>query len=147
MIYFDTSYLVKCYLREFGSEAIRELAAGQTSLACCEYGRLELVVSFHRNFREGLLTKAQYRTVVRQFESDDASGIWTWLSVSAELLRKAASRITDRPSSGFVRAADALHLTCAAESGFTEIYSNDRHLRAAAPQFGLRARNVIGKYR
>jgi predicted nucleic acid-binding protein len=105
-----------------------------------------MVVSFHRNLREGLLTKAQYRTVVRQFESDDASGIWIWLSVSAELLRKAASRITDLPSSGFVRAGDALHLACAAKNGFTEIYSNDRHLSAAAPQFGLRARNVIGKH-
>ena len=146
MIYFDTSYLVKCYLREVGSEAVRKLAAGQTSIVCCEYGRLELVVAFHRNFREGLLTRTQYRTVLHQFESDDASGIWIWLGVSGDLLRKAAARVISLPSAAFVRAGDALHLACAAENGFAEIYSNDRHLIAAAPQFGLIAQNVIRKH-
>ncbi|MBA2434512.1 MAG: type II toxin-antitoxin system VapC family toxin [Verrucomicrobiota bacterium] len=143
MIYFDTSYLVKCYLREWGSEAVRELAAGQSSIVCCEYGRLELVVSLQRNFREGLVTRAQHRTVLRQLESDDARGIWLWLGLSPDLLRQAALRVNNLGSSVFIRAGDALHLACAAENGFAEIYSNDRHLLAAAPHFGLRAQNVI----
>jgi len=47
------------------------------------------------------------------------------------------------PSTTYLRAADALYLATAAEHGFTEIYSNDKHLLAAAPLFGLVGVNAI----
>jgi predicted nucleic acid-binding protein len=45
----------------------------------------------------------------------------------------------------FLRAADAIHLATAAESGFRIVYSNDAHFLGAAKHFGIEARNVIGK--
>ena len=42
MIYFDTSYLAKCYLNETGSAEVRQIAQSQSAVACCEYGRIEV---------------------------------------------------------------------------------------------------------
>ena len=42
----------------------------------------------------------------------------------------------------FLRAADALHLICAQEHGLREIYTNDRHMSAAARHFRLKPMTV-----
>src|ERR1700737_3123318 len=97
MIYFDTSYVAKCYLNETGSAAVRQLAQKQPALACSEYGRIEVAGTFHRNLREGLLTNAHFKVVLRQFASDDRSGVWIWLPLTSELCRKAAAQIKALP--------------------------------------------------
>jgi predicted nucleic acid-binding protein len=143
MIYFDSSYIAKCYLNETGSTSVRELAKSQTNLCCCEFGRIEVTSTFHRNWREQLLTRVQLQLIIAQFEADDEAGVWNWLPVTAELCRNTSTRILGLPTSTFIRSGDALHLASAAENGFAEIYSNDRHLLAAASFFGLQPMNVI----
>ena len=143
MIYFDTAYIAKCYLNEHGSEAVRALAAESERVACCAFGRLELAATIHRNLREGKITPAQSRVIFNQFDLDESNHIWTWLPVSSELLAGATARFRTMKSSTWLRAADALHLACATEHGFKEIFSNDRHLLAAAPAFKIKGRNVV----
>jgi predicted nucleic acid-binding protein len=41
-----------------------------------------------------------------------------------------------------LRAGDAIHIVSAVEAGFNEIWTNDRHLLAAAAHFGLKGRCV-----
>ena len=76
-------------------------------------------------------------------DQDDAADLWKWLPLTDALIEDANREFRKLPASVFVRTADALHLVCARAQGLMEIYSNDRHLLAAAPHFGLAGRNVI----
>jgi predicted nucleic acid-binding protein len=97
----------------------------------------------HRNLREGTISVPQGRLILRQIDSDEADRIWTWLPLTPELLAAAVAKCRVLKPSICLRAADVLHLVCAAEHGFNEIRSSDRHLLAAAPAFDLAGRNII----
>jgi predicted nucleic acid-binding protein len=47
MVYFDTSYLLKCYVLENASAEVRRLAGEREHVACCELCRPELVAAEH----------------------------------------------------------------------------------------------------
>ena len=143
MIYFDTAYLLKCYLAEPGHEAVRTLARESGPLACLHYGIVECRAGVHRHVREGKLTPAEAAVIFQVMQRDDDIGLVTWFPVAAQLLDRVKQEFEKLPATVFLRTADALHLQCAKEQGFAEIYSNDRHLLAAAPHFGLVGKNVI----
>jgi len=103
----------------------------------------EILCSLHRALREGRLDAEQYRAQLDQFRSDQAAAAYRWYPLTDAVLARLDPFLTTAPASTFLRAADALHLACAVENGFTEVYSNDRHFLAAAPFFGLRGVNVI----
>jgi len=142
VIYFDSSYLVRLYFADPGFEQVRELAATD-ALACAEHGRAEVVAALHRKRREGSLTERLFALVLKQFAHDRGAGAFTWLALSHAVLDRVEDRYARLPSDIAVRAADALHLACAAENGFREIYTNDHRLIDAAPHFGLTGVDVI----
>ena len=142
MIYFDTSYIVRLYFADPGYDSVRELAATD-EIACCLFGRVEVVAALHRKFREKALSPSEHRVVVEEFEKDCAAGAFRWLSLSAAVIDRVSQIYAQLPASVFLRAADAMHLACAAENGVREVYSNDTHLLSAAAHFGLRGSDVI----
>ncbi len=143
MIYFDTAYLAKCYLNEHGSQEVKEVAVEDGRVACCEYGRIELAATFHRNLRQKTITPAEFRLLWKQFDLDEANRIWSWLPVDHRLLADVSNRFRKLAPSVYLRSADALHLTCAVQHGFKKIHSNDGHLMAAAMAFGIKGVNVV----
>jgi predicted nucleic acid-binding protein len=140
--YFDTSYLVRLYFEEPGWEKVRALYTGKP-WTCSLHGRAEMLAVFHRKFREGAISPAKLRHIIDQFETDCRLGEFQWLPVSDDLFEILANDFKRLPASAFLRAADALHLVCAREHGFKAIYTNDRHLLAAANHFGLQGKNII----
>ena len=143
MIYFDTAYLLKCYIKEAGWEEVRALARKDELIACSAYGKTELYAALHRKLREGEVTGKQLTTIFRQIDLDDSQHLWNWLSLTESIMSSVVGSFRMLPESVFVRTADAVHLVTAKTNGFSYIYSNDTHLLAAAPHFGLEGRNII----
>lgn len=141
MLYFDTSYLVRLYTTDPGWAKVRALAATDT-VACCLHGQAEVIAAFHRKFREAAVTRKELETLLTQFELDCRAGAFQWLPLSAAVLERLIGIYRRLPSTVALRAADAIHLACAAENRFTEIHSNDIRLLAATVHFGLDGANI-----
>lgn len=143
--YLDTAYLLKLYRPEPGSDAVRALAATADVVVCSLHGRAELIAAAHRKLREGAATPADLDALLAQVGADHAARALDWLPITDVHLDRVTEAFRQAPSTLYLRAADALHLASAAEAGFVEIYSNDRHLLAAASLFGLQGIDVIAR--
>ncbi len=143
MIYFDAAYIAKCYPNEPGAARVRAIAHDAEGLASCELARLEFVCTLQRHLREGHVKPREARQILDEFRADEEGDVWRWLPITSLLLRRVADDVARLPSQGVLRAVDALHLGAAREHGFREVYTNDRHMLAAAHLFGLSGVNVL----
>ncbi|MGE3310406.1 MAG: type II toxin-antitoxin system VapC family toxin [Limisphaerales bacterium] len=142
MLYFDTSYLVRLYTSDPGWEKVRALARTDR-LACCLHGRAETVAAFHRKLREGVILGKELRILLAEFDQDSEGGAFRWLPLSPSVVQRLSSTYARLPATVAVRAADAIHLACAAEAGCGRVFSNDARLLMAAPHFGVVGENVL----
>ena len=140
-LYFDTAYLGK-YWNEPDGALVRQLARGSDGLYSSSIRIAEMACLTHRKFREGPITMAD--AVIRRdwFLDDLNSGVITTVPVTDKLLRRIEATTRALPLTCYLRTFDALHLVTAADSGFSEVWTNDRHMLAAAPHFGLIVRSV-----
>jgi hypothetical protein len=108
-------------------------------------GKMETEAAFHRKFREGTLDHALFSHLNTQLTDDHSFGLTTWFPLSPSIVDRVHQSFLKLPPTVFLRAGDAIHLATASEAGFKEIYSNDRHLLAAATLFKLKGINPLAK--
>ena len=143
MLYFDSNYVLKCYLPEPGGEQVRALAAQPVTKSCSRLGRLEVVAALHRKVREGSLTRPQQKAVWARIVADETAGVWMWLPFDATVQNAVEQAFLGLDGKVFLRTGDAIHLATASVNGFTEIHSHDKHVLAAAAAFGLSGVDVV----
>lgn len=141
--YYDAAFLCKWIFPESNSEKVIIHASELDHLVCAMHGRAEFAATCHRKMREDSATKIQVEEALQQLYQDTKSGFLKWLPLTEKHLARVEHAFRHAPKDLFLRASDALHLAAAAEHGFKEIFSNDRHLLAAAPIFGLKGKNLL----
>ncbi|MGH2354592.1 MAG: type II toxin-antitoxin system VapC family toxin [Chloroflexota bacterium] len=109
ILYLDTSSLVKPYLNEAGGDIVRSQADQADLVAMSIVAYPEARATFARRLREGLLTEAEYETVLGDFERDweQRSSIDVTMAVA-----RAAGELAEKHA---LRGFDAIHLASALE--------------------------------
>ncbi|MDH3523857.1 MAG: type II toxin-antitoxin system VapC family toxin [Acidobacteriota bacterium] len=106
ILYLDTSSLVKLYVEEDGSSAVRGLVESASTVATSVIAYPEARGAFARRCREGSLTRAEHDRVKSDFDLD-----WPHLlrmDVNGTIARH-AGELAERHS---LRGLDSLHLAC-----------------------------------
>ena len=145
MIYFETAHIAKCYLNEPGADRVREVAYGADGLAsvsCPTRVCIDPQMARQRASRDAPGDDDDLEGVRKRSEERRVAVVWS----DTQLLEDARKAVLNSPSTVFVRSGDALHLACAEEHGFDEVYTNDRHMLEAARYFHVTGVNVLSDY-
>lgn len=101
--YFDTSALVKRYIREPGSQRLRALLRRYRVISSAVMP-VEALSAFSRRHASGDLTARDFQAIIAQLEKDRAH--WDLVEVTSEVL----SRAEDLVRRTSLRTLDAIHL-------------------------------------
>jgi hypothetical protein len=141
-LYLDTSYIAKFYFNEPESSRVRELVRGADTIHSSLWALAEFHAVIHRSLREGSLSLDDARDLASRFSEHVEEGLWNLIPVTESLLRRTSALMVAAPRDLFIRTADAVHLETANEIGEREVWTNDRHMLAAASYFGLTGRFI-----
>ncbi len=141
-MYFDTSYIAKFYFNEPESSRVRELVRQADAIYSSLWAFAEFHAVLHRRLREGAASLSDARDLASRFSDHIEEGLWNLIPANEALLRRTSALILSAPVDLFIRTADAVHLTTAYKAGEREVWTNDRHMLAAATYFGLSGRSV-----
>lgn len=141
-MYLDSAYVAKYYVNERDATAVRKLVREASYVCSSSWAFIEVTCVFHRHVREGSLTVAEGHELIDLFRSHVEANLWNLLPITDALLRRTATLIRGLSKEVPLRAGDAVHLATALDAGETEIWTNDRHLLAAANAVGLAGKSL-----
>ena len=141
-MYFDTSYIAKFYFNEPESLRVRELVRKADAIYSSLWAFTEFHAVLHRRMREGAWSPVDGRELALRFSEHVEDGLWKLVPVNEALLRRTSALIVSAPRDLYIRTADAVHLTTANEIGERVVWTNDRHMLAAAAYFGLKGQSL-----
>jgi predicted nucleic acid-binding protein len=141
-MYLDAAYIAKFYLNEPDSPRVRKIVRAADTLTVSAWSIAEVSCVFHRYLRQGDLSTEQVRILSREFLSHVDAEVWSVVPVTSALIRRVASLVATLSGGVFLRAGDGVQLVSAVEAGEPEVWTNDRHMLAAAPHFGLVGRSA-----
>ena len=141
-MYFDTSYIAKFYFNEPESPRVRQLVRKADVIHSSLWALAEFHAVLHRRMREGASSPSDARKLALRLSEHIEDGLWNLVPVTEALLRRTSASMVSAPRDLFIRTADAVHLTTAQEIGEGAVWTNDRHMLAAAAYFGLTGQSV-----
>jgi len=136
IVYIDTSDLVKLYVNEIGSDAIKEIGRNATVISTSKVAYAEARSAFARKQRDDGFSAKVLRTIVEDFNREWES--YFLIEVTDGLIRLAG----DIAEKHLLRGFDSIHLASAinlkSKIG-SEVYfsSNDEKLNQAAEKEGI----------
>lgn len=139
--YFDSAFIVRSYVEDELTPPVRAAMAGIDLLHSSEFCLAEVASAIHRNYREDAISAKQAAASLQEFERHVEEGFWQLLPLNRVVLESVLNSYATLSRTVYLRAADAIHLATARAAGFREIWSNDKHMLAAAKHFGLKGRS------
>jgi predicted nucleic acid-binding protein len=141
-MYFDSAYLFKCYIDDADSRAVRRLAGNARVVYSSALCIAELACAIQRAVRERALRAEQASAAHAAFRAHVREGFILLIPVTESILYSVQARVSGLPPGVFIRSGDALHLATAEYAGFSEVWTNDRHMLNAASHFGVKGRTI-----
>jgi uncharacterized protein len=135
-VFFDSSALVKRYIREAGTNEVLAWCDRATELAVAVIAVPEVISALRRLVREGRLGELQYTALKADIGADLADAVLC--ETSPQVMQHAIAALEAHP----LRAMDAIHLGAALVVGADMFVSADARQCAAAAPLGLQVVQV-----
>lgn len=139
MIYWDSSSVIKLYVRESDSEKwLSHACQTPIGMQISQLTRSELYFALNAKEARAEMPAGAAAILTDRFEKDIQAGVFKMTGLTASIFNRSV-HIAKTSMAYPLRTLDGLHLACAIETGCRKIASADQRLLEVAGRFGISA--------